>query len=106
MPRYVTFFTYTSDAWAGMLEHPEDRAEAARTVIEGAGGELDCFGRTRRLSIYNVSRAVAALRQAALLDLEEGEGVQEGHLRIDRSSAKDALAASSTPMGVPAWRMQ
>jgi uncharacterized protein with GYD domain len=43
MPHYIQFFTYAKGAWRGMVEHPEDREEAARKVIEAAGGRLLAF---------------------------------------------------------------
>src|SRR5205823_1048601 len=43
MARYVAFFSYTGEAAARMVAHPEDRAEAARAVIEAAGGRLEAF---------------------------------------------------------------
>ena len=43
MPKFVAFFTYTPEAWKGMIENPSDRAAAAKTLVEGAGGKLECF---------------------------------------------------------------
>ncbi len=39
MSTYVTYFTYTKDAWRGMVQRPEDREAAAAKVIESAGGQ-------------------------------------------------------------------
>ncbi len=30
MAKYVTFFTYTSDTWARMIQNPGDRSAAIR----------------------------------------------------------------------------
>ena len=58
MARYVTFFSYTADAAARMVERPADRAPAARAVIEAAGGRLEAFywmfGDHDGLAIYEV----------------------------------------------------
>ena len=43
MPKYVSFFTYTSDAWRAMTESPEDRSAAAKKLVESVGGKLECF---------------------------------------------------------------
>ena len=43
MPLYLTKFSYTSEAWARMIAHPEDRREAARSYIESVGGKLHGF---------------------------------------------------------------
>lgn len=43
MPLYLTRFGYTPQTWARLIEHPEDRREAARTYIESVGGRLHGF---------------------------------------------------------------
>ena len=43
MPLYLTAFSYTPETWARLIEHPEDRREAARTYIESVGGTLHGF---------------------------------------------------------------
>jgi hypothetical protein len=37
MAKYVSFFTYTSDAWARMIHSPGDRSAAIRQVARLAG---------------------------------------------------------------------
>ena len=42
MPTYVTFFTYTADAWARMVDDPPNRAEAAAEFYAALfEGEVD-----------------------------------------------------------------
>jgi uncharacterized protein with GYD domain len=43
MPKYVSFFTYTPEAWKAMIENPQDRASHARSLVESVGGKLDSF---------------------------------------------------------------
>ncbi len=43
MTIYLTTFTYTPTTWARMIEHPEDRREAARAYVESVGGTLHGF---------------------------------------------------------------
>jgi len=43
MPLYLSRFTYTPETWARLIEHPEDRREAARSYIESVGGTLHGF---------------------------------------------------------------
>ena len=43
MPMYLTRFSYTPEAWARLSKKPEDRREAAKTVIESVGGQLHGF---------------------------------------------------------------
>jgi uncharacterized protein with GYD domain len=41
MPRYLIQGGYTQEAWAGLVQKPEDRTAAVRSAIEAAGGKLD-----------------------------------------------------------------
>jgi uncharacterized protein with GYD domain len=43
MPLYLSRFRYTPEAWARLIENPEDRREAARSYIESVGGKLHGF---------------------------------------------------------------
>jgi uncharacterized protein with GYD domain len=69
MSHYITFFTYAKSAWRGMVEHPEDREEAARKVIEAAGGRLLAFywmlGDHDGFAIFEAADAVAAAAASA-----------------------------------------
>jgi len=38
MAKYVTFFTYTSEAWARMIQNPGDRHGAAAGRLAGRVG--------------------------------------------------------------------
>lgn len=71
MSVYLTFFTYTKDSMRSMVEHPEDREEAARKVIEAAGGQLLSFywmlGEHDGLAIYEVPDAPAAAGVSAAI---------------------------------------
>lgn len=43
MARYLVQASYTPSAWASMVEHPEDRSQPVRRMVERAGGHLECF---------------------------------------------------------------
>src|SRR6185295_3764730 len=43
MARYLIRVSYTPESWAAMMKNPHDRREAARGVIEAAGGKLMSF---------------------------------------------------------------
>ena len=96
MPTYLTFFTYARDAWHRMVQQPEDREEAARSVVSAAGGELVAFywmlGEHDGMAIYRapsasaaaaVNAAIAATgqvsntRTASLLNSEEARATLE-----------------------------
>ena len=69
MPLYLTRFSYTPEAWARLIDRPEDRREAARSYIESVGGQLHgfwyAFGPHDGLTLWeapdNVSMAAVAL---------------------------------------------
>src|SRR5438034_11431162 len=69
MAFYLTRFSYTPETWARLMEHPEDRRNAARTYIESVGGKLHgfwyAFGERDGWNLWeapdNVSMAAVAL---------------------------------------------
>ncbi len=70
MPTYVTFFSYGSDAWMQMIDTPENRAVAARKLIEEVGGRMEVFywmfGEWDGLVIYEVGDASMASTLSAV----------------------------------------
>ena len=75
MAKYAMFFTYTSDAWARMINSPGDRAAAARQMVEAAGGTLEC--------IYWMLGEHDGL---AIVDLPDSVGAAAVNLAVTRSS--------------------
>lgn len=71
MPTYVTLFTYARDSWRAMISSPEDRSEAARKVVEAAGGRLDGFywmlGEHDGMAIFSVPDAESAAAVSAAI---------------------------------------
>ena len=43
MPHYMIQASYNQDQIKAMVDNPQDRAEAARKVVEGLGGKMECF---------------------------------------------------------------
>ncbi len=41
LARYAFFFSYTSDAWARMINSPGDRTAAVRQLADSAGGSAE-----------------------------------------------------------------
>jgi uncharacterized protein with GYD domain len=64
MPKYVAFFSYTSEGWRQMIENPGDRAAAARKVVEALGGTMECLywmtGDDDGLVIFDLPDVVSA----------------------------------------------
>ena len=69
MALYLSKFSYTADTWARMIEHPEDRRQAAQGYIESVGGKFHgfwyAFGKHDGYTLWeapdNVSMAAVAL---------------------------------------------
>jgi uncharacterized protein with GYD domain len=115
MPRYVSFFSYTAEAWARMLKHPEDRAEASRAAVEGAGGQLEgfywMFGPWDGFAVYSVPDEIAAAALSAAVSGAGRLARQETFQVLDMGEGQRALeragAVSRTyrPPGAPRdWR--
>jgi uncharacterized protein with GYD domain len=43
MPKYHANFTYSSGAWARLIDRPDDRCKAVQKVMEALGGTLECM---------------------------------------------------------------
>ena len=72
MPIYMTQFSYTPEALAGMIARPQDRAAAVRKHLKQVGGKLISFyfsfGEYDGLAIYEAPDATAAFsNQAAVV---------------------------------------
>ena len=73
MPVYVSQFAYTPEAWATLVDNPEDRSAAVRELTERLGGRLVSwylsFGEYDGLTIYeapdNATAGAAALAAAS-----------------------------------------
>jgi uncharacterized protein with GYD domain len=64
VPKFVSFFSYSGDAWGKMARNPSDREEATRKLIESAGGKLETyywmFGEYDGFAIYDAPDHVTA----------------------------------------------
>ncbi len=97
MPYYLVQATYAPEAWAHLVQNPEDRREALRAMTERAGGSLVgswlSFGDYDVIFIYEMpdntrvasalmaaasSGALKALKTTPLLTWEEGLEAMRG----------------------------
>ena len=64
MAKYAIFFTYTSEAWARMIQSPGDRTAAVRQLTDSVGGSVECvywmFGAQDGLVIFDAPDSVGA----------------------------------------------
>lgn len=117
MSTYVSFFSYTGEAWGQMVKDPADRADAARVAIEKAGGTMDAFywtlGHYDGFVVYSMPDAVSAAAYSAAVcasgRLERHETCQviadaDARAVLERAGA---VARSYRPPGAPAdWRAE
>ena len=83
MPLYMTQFAYTPEAWAALVDNPEDRSAPVRELVENMGGRLIgwylSMGDYDGLLIYEASDAASA--GAAIL-----AAARRGHLRATKTT--------------------
>ena len=62
--KFMIQFSYTPEAWVGMMKNPSDRVAAARSVIEPLGGRLESmyftFGERDGFVIFDAPDSEAA----------------------------------------------
>jgi uncharacterized protein with GYD domain len=117
MPKYVSFFSYTGEAWSRMVEHPADRASAARAAIEGAGGEMESFywmlGSADGFVVYTMPDEIAAASYSAAVSASGRLARQETFQVLDMDDGRRALerarevSLNYRPPGAPTdWRAE
>lgn len=83
MPLYMTQFAYTPEAWASLVDNPEDRSVPVGHLAESMGGRLASwylsFGEYDGLAIYEASddATAGALVMAA---------ARRGHFRATKTT--------------------
>lgn len=83
MPRFLTQFAYTTEAWQAIGKNPTDREAAFRALVEQMGGRfvsLDfCFGDYDGVVIYEAADSKAALSMVLA-------AINPGHLKATRTT--------------------
>jgi uncharacterized protein with GYD domain len=106
--KYAIFFTYSSDAWARMINSPGDRTASVRQLAGSLGGTLESaywmFGAHDGIVVVDVpdSLRAAALSVAvgstgSFKHLETHELFSQDQLGKMLAHAKDAAAAYQPP---------
>jgi uncharacterized protein with GYD domain len=100
MAKYMWLFSYTSEAAAGMLDKPGDRAAAAAKLAEAVGGTLECFywmlGPYDGVAIIDVPDVAAAA--GVSLGIAAGGALKsvESHQLVTMDEAMAALKAGKS----------
>src|SRR5206468_12599693 len=87
MPRFITFFSYTSEAAKAMIERPSDRSAAAKALVESLGGTQEAFywmqGHHDGFLITNLPDGVSAAALSAAVGATGAVGGLETHQIFD-----------------------
>jgi len=108
MAKYVLFFTYSSEAWARMVQSPGDRTAAVRQLAGSVGGSLESlywmFGAHDGMGIVDAPDSVSAAAlsiaigsSGAFKHLETHELLTQEQLSQALSRSKDATQAYQPP---------
>jgi uncharacterized protein with GYD domain len=108
MAKYVTLFTYTSEAWARMVQNPGDRIAPVRRLAESLGGSVECvywmLGGYDGIVILDVPDSISAAALSitvgstgALKSLQTHELLTQEQLGQALSQSKDAAQAYRPP---------
>lgn len=91
MAKYAVFFTYSSDAWAWMINNPSDRTAAVRQLADSVGGSLESaywmFGAHDGIVIVDAPDSV----RAAAVSVAVGSTGSFKHLETHELFTQDQL---------------
>lgn len=91
MPKYAVFFTYSSDAWARMINNPSDPTAAVRQLAHSVGGSLESaywmFGAHDGIVIVDAPDSV----RAAAVSVVVGSTSSFKHLETHELFTQDQL---------------
>ena len=98
MPKYLALFSYSADAKAAMIEHPEAEREAAvRAVLDAVGGSLESlywmFGRHDGIAILDAPDSVTMAGINAAVS-STGAIVSETHELFTSDDAAKIIATA------------
>ena len=98
MAKYVSFFTYTSDAWARMIQSPGDRTAAIRQVAESLGGSVECvywmFGTYDGMVIIDVPDSISAAAMSVTAGSAGAFKTMETHELLTQEQLSQVLSRS------------
>jgi uncharacterized protein with GYD domain len=108
MAKYAVFFTYSSDAWARMINNPGDRTAAVRQLADSVGGSLESaywmFGAHDGIvsidvpdSVRAAAVSVAVGSTGSFKELETHELFTQDQLGQVLSHARNAAQAYQPP---------
>jgi uncharacterized protein with GYD domain len=108
MAKYVTFFSYTPDAWAKMIKNPSDRGAAVRALAAAIGGTVESiyfmFGEWDGIVVIDTSDtetaaavAIAVTSTGAFSRLQTHQLIEPENLAAVLGKAGEVLGAYRAP---------
>ncbi|HXZ78136.1 MAG TPA: GYD domain-containing protein [Streptosporangiaceae bacterium] len=92
MAKYASFFSYSSETWARMINSPGDRSAALRQVLDVVGGSLESihwmFGPYDGIAILQVPDSISA----AAVSVAVGSTGTFKHLETHELFTQDQLS--------------
>lgn len=102
MPRFITYFSYTSDSAKAMIKKPSDRSAAAKGLVESLGGTQEAFywmqGKHDGFLITNLPDGVTASALAAAVGASGAISGIETHQIFDSTEQADIVAKAATAL--------
>lgn len=99
MPRYVFFFSYTSDTWTQMISNPGDRTAAVHRVVDSQGGSLECLywmlGAFDGIAIAQLPSSVSAAALSAMLTSSGAFKAVQTHELLSQEQLTQTLQLAS-----------
>ena len=103
MPRFISFFSYTSESAKAMIDRPSDRAAAGKALVESLGGTQEAFywmqGKHDGFLISNLPDGVAASALAAAVGASGALAGIETHQIFDRDEQAAIVQQAAAALG-------
>jgi uncharacterized protein with GYD domain len=98
MPFFLVEATYTADAWAKLVENPQDRTEPTRKVAEAFGGRMHhvffSFGTYDVVCLFELPDNKAAMALAAKITAAGSVTAYRTTVLFTAAETKEALEQS------------
>lgn len=100
MPLYMYQVSYTSDAWKTQIQHPQNRSEHIRAVLEAHGGKLLGFYYTfGEYDVVLIAEAPDNVAAAALALATTAGGALKAIKTTPLMSVEEGMAAMQKASG-------
>jgi uncharacterized protein with GYD domain len=98
--RFVTFFSYTPEAWARLLDNPGDRSGPVGATIAEVGGRLESidymFGERDGMAVFEAPDSVTAAAVALVVGSSGAFRSVATHELVSSAELVDVLRKAST----------